>query len=686
MALVIQVMVPAEVSGVLFTANPATGNRGELVIEAGFGLGERIVGGMVTPDSYVVARDSLAVTRVTPGARDALAPSRGEERAALGGGGALPDPLRRDLVELGLRVERLFGGTPQDIEWAVANGRLWLLQARPITNLPAAIEADWNSPEPGATWVRRQVVEHMPEPLSPLFAELYLRQGFEQSLNAIATIPDVTGSQDLFARLLGGPFLTTVNGYGYSRANYPLPREDLPQTLLAIARWFRWFLRHGVDYWQEEGLPTYLATIARWQAVDPAAAADAELLRGVRELAVADAVYWFPAAIAIGLAKISDSLLDTFLRLLAPAWNLRSALFLRGFPSKTLEAEAELDAIARRARDSEELREYVVATPAERLRDALPDTPAGRRLRDDLEHYFARYGHQIYNLDFVAPTLVEAPLPVLLALKALVREPGMDALARQAAMVRERDKLMEETERSFDPLRRYVFRRLVRWAQRLAPYREDALFYLGAAWPLLRRFALELGQRLVEAGSLDTADDVFFLESEELEKAVAARAAGEARPDLARLARDRRALREEQRRLHPPAAVPPTAGLRWGPIDLSGRETQRRNVADATTLQGFAVSPGRITAPASVILSPADFELMEPGTILVCPTTTPAWTPLFAQARGLVTDIGGILAHGSIVAREYGIPAVMGTGSATQRITSGQEITIDGSAGTVTLR
>ena len=120
----------------------------------------------------------------------------------------------------------------------------------------------------------------------------------------------------------------------------------------------------------------------------------------MRELAVADAVYWFPAAIAIGLAKISDSLLDTFLRRWRRGANLRSALFLRGFPSKTLEAEAELDAIARRARESEELREYVMATPAERLLDALPDTPAGRRLRDDLERYFARYGHQIYNLDF----------------------------------------------------------------------------------------------------------------------------------------------------------------------------------------------------------------------------------------------------------------------------------------------
>lgn len=110
-----------------------------------------------------------------------------------------------------------------------------------------------------------------------------------------------------------------------------------------------------------------------------------------------------------------------------------------------------------------------------------------------------------------------------------------------------------------------------------------------------------------------------------------------------------------------------------------------RHEADATTLAGVAVSPGRVTAPASVILSPADFARMEPGTILVCPTTTPAWTPLFARASGLVTDIGGSLAHGSIVAREYDIPAVMGTGNATQRPTTGQQITVDGTAGTVNL-
>jgi rifampicin phosphotransferase len=244
---------------------------------------------------------------------------------------------------------------------------------------------------------------------------------------------------------------------------------------------------------------------------------------------------------------------------------------------------------------------------------------------------------------------------------------------------------VEHTARSLDPLRRRLFLKILRWAQRFAPYREETLFYIGSAWPTLRRLALELGQRLAEAGSLHAPDDVFYLETGELLAASQARRAEQARQDLARLATEHRELREARKRLHPPAAVPPAARWKFGPIDLSGFETQKRNVDEGPTLRGFPVSPGQVTAPATVILSPDDFDKMVPDTILVCPTTIPAWTPLFAQANGLVTDIGGVAAHGSIVAREYGIPAVMGTGNGTQRIVSGQQVTVDGDAGTVTL-
>jgi pyruvate,water dikinase len=304
---------------------------------------------------------------------------------------------------------------------------------------------------------------------------------------------------------------------------------------------------------------------------------------------------------------------------------------------------------------------------------------------DDLQPYLDTYGHQIYNLDFAAPTLVDDPLPVLLSLKMAVAHPERDARAHQAALEEEREGLVARTERALNPIQRPIFRRLWRWAQRYSPYREEALFYVGAAWPALRRLALELGRRLAQAGSLDTPDDVFYLESAELAEASLARAEGTGRPDLAKLARERRTLREARKRLEPPVSVPPDGRMKFGPIDMSMFEPKPRTVSTGPTLEGFAVSPGQVTARASIVHSPEEFDKMVPDSILVCTTTTPAWTPLFARAKGLVTDIGGALAHGSIVAREYGIPAVMGTGNATQRIENGEQIRVDGDRGTVTL-
>jgi phosphohistidine swiveling domain-containing protein len=190
---------------------------------------------------------------------------------------------------------------------------------------------------------------------------------------------------------------------------------------------------------------------------------------------------------------------------------------------------------------------------------------------------------------------------------------------------------------------------------------------------------------MVVAGTLRTPEDVFYLETSELTEALTGR--GDPRPDsdLHQEIDQRRELREARKKLHPPGIIPEGSRWRIGLLDLTAWETQKRNARDADILQGFAVSPGTVRGIATVILSPNDFNEMRPDTILVCPTTTPAWTPLLAHAKGLVTDIGGILAHGSIVAREYGIPAVLGTGNSTQRIVSGQRITVDGNTGTVTI-
>ncbi len=533
--------------------------------------------------------------------------------------------------------------------------------------------------------MRRQIVEHMPEPLSPLFDELYLRDGLDDSMESLAAfMGDLSGIEINVWDFLDLPFAATINGYAYSIASFNYSPAIVPLVLRVYIQVLPKMIRHLIPRWRDESLPGYLAVIEKWKGLDLPNAPDEELLRGVRELATEDAIYWFAAAVPLGLARTTDTALDRFLRSVT-AGRLTSGSYLRGFPSKAMEAQIQLEAIARRIDGSDTLRNRVLDTPASILPAALAAHPDGQSVIDDFQQYLDAYGHQIYNLDFAAPTLADEPLPVLLSLQTAVAHPERDARAHQAALAQEREALAARTEQSLNPIQRPVFRLLLGWAQRYAPLREEALFYVGAAWPTLRRLALELGQRLTDAGSLSDADDVFYLESAELADASASRAEGASRSDLAKLARERRILHEARKRLEPPAVVPPGGRMKFGPIDMGMFEPKPRTAGTGPTLEGFAVSPGQVTAPASVIRSPEDFDQMAPDSILVCTATTPAWTPLFAQAKGLVTDIGGALAHGSIVAREYGIPAVMGTGVATQRIESGQIIRVDGDRGTVTL-
>jgi len=691
LAVVVQQMVEAEAAGMLFTADPVSGRRDRTVINATWGLGEAVVGGQVTPDTLVIDKESGRVLSRETADKEVMTvytedgtgerPVAEARRRRL----VLDDEAAAELARYGARIEDHYD-SPQDIEWALADGEFFIVQARPITNLPPPPLGDalWEPPFPGSAWWRRQVVENLPEPLSPLFDELYLREGLELSIDALMTFFGMTylRIEDIMDR----PIFATVNGYAYLRADYKLRWSTVPAVLRATVDEFRVLFGDETSaYWRERALPSYLAAIELWKAVGLADAPDERLLAGVRELALEDAHYWFACALMIGRAKGTDALLDRFLTMAAPRRGLTSGMFLRGFPSPTVDAETELEVLAGRVRGSEELRTLVAATPAADLPEELEGTSTGRDWLAAFARYLDRYGHQIYNLDFIVPTQVDDPLPVLLSLKAMVGQPEGDSRARQRGIVAERDARVKETARSFDLLRRRLFRLLLGWAQRFGPDREQALFYVGAGWPTLRRMALELGQRLADGGSLRTAEDVFFLETPEIEAAIAAWTGDQSRSELARLARERRELREARKRLHPPPVVPPDHKLRFGPFDMSVWETQRRNEPAGAVLRGFAVSPGQVTAPASVIRSPADFLQMEPGTILVCSTTTPAWTPLFSQARGLVTDVGGILAHGSIVAREYGIPAVLGTGIATTRIGSGQTILVDGDAGTVTL-
>ena len=397
-------------------------------------------------------------------------------------------------------------------------------------------------------------------------------------------------------------------------------------------------------------------------------------------------------AVNLGLSRILDPTFDRLLksflfRAALPQPRLGSSAFLRGFDSKALDAQAAMEAITNSIRQSEGLCTLVDNTMADQLLAALSIHPDGQPVLDGIQQYLDEYGHQIYNLDFVTPTPSEEPLVMLLSLKALVTNPPeQNVRSRQAKMVADRDALVANISHSLNPISRRLFQWVWKWTKHYAPYREHVMFYMGAAWPTVRRLAHELGQRLTDMGAIANPEHIYYLNSAEITAVIEARANGQTAPDYVQLAQGRYELREARKRLTPLAKVPERASMKFGPFDLSMFEPMPADaVNEGPILNGYAVSTGHITAPASVIHSIADFDKMQPNTILVCTTTTPAWTPLFSQAVGLVTDVGGALAHGSIVAREYGIPAVMGTGVATERIQSGMMLAVDGDAGVVTL-
>jgi pyruvate,water dikinase len=303
---------------------------------------------------------------------------------------------------------------------------------------------------------------------------------------------------------------------------------------------------------------------------------------------------------------------------------------------------------------------------------AASDDPVWHEWHTRFQHHLGAYGHTVYNLDFMNPVPADDPAPLLETLRFFVSGKGLDPYERQRRLAARREEASAAVLARLDPVRAKAFRRLAHWAQNVAPVREDALADVGLAWPQVRRMLTEIGRRLQQAGVINKPDDVYWLHRSEIAEDLGS---------LADQVEQRKELWRGQRRATPPQLLPKGGwGDMWRNWMPAASEEQTGDV-----IKGIAGSAGTITAPARVLGGPQDFGQMQPGDVLVASITTPAWTSLFAMASGVVTDIGGPLSHSSIVAREYGIPAVLGTAVATRRIQSGQQIKVDGDAGTVTL-
>ncbi|WP_284983425.1 PEP/pyruvate-binding domain-containing protein [Arthrobacter sp. efr-133-TYG-118] len=727
LAVVVQRMVEAEAAGVMFTANPANGRRDQLVISAAWGLGESVVSGTVTTDDVVVeagtgrvlsrrTADKEVMTVYADGAADRGAADQGgtTERpvpTALRKQAVLDDGAAAVLARHGTRISDYFG-TPQDIEWARADGNFFMLQSRPITALPEPV-ADtpdtWPLPYPKGLYFRASIVEQLPDPLSPLFADL-IDGSVTRSLKALMN--EAVGSEVVRDGDVGLP---TINGYAYYYYRTSAMWRVMGKSPAAMVALARGKAHMGMDGWREFSHPRYKQVLKGWSAKSMGELSGEELLEGVRTLLDAGTVYYTAVESVIPIAATSEiSFRAYYDKLIRRAGDPSAETFLLGYDSEPIRAEKSLYDLAAWAREVEGLAPAILNQPtaalAESQRSWLP--PAGmdpalwQQWHPRFQAHLDRFGHAVYNLDFLSPVPADDPSALLDTVKFYLRGQGNDPHERQRLSAARRE---DQTERMLARLgrtrlgrsRRAPFIRLLRWAQKSAPLREDALADVGLAWPLIRRMLLELGQRLVYSGVIAGPADVFWLRQQELQSAVefglaapqppgtaeplaqmAVAITGAARPVRADVVEERKMLWRGQAKAAAPQLLPET---RWMKRAFESMMPSRSQEQQGDVIKGVGASAGRVSAPARVLGGPQDFGQMSPGEVLVARITTPAWTSLFAMASAVVTDVGGPLSHSSIVAREYGIPAVLGTGVATQRLTSGQQITVDGDAGTVTV-
>jgi rifampicin phosphotransferase len=662
LAVVIQRLVAAEAAGVMFTANAITGARDETVIDSSPGLGEAVVSGQVTPD-HIVLRKSRWGWRVIerqPGRREIVIrarPGGGTEHVPSGTGMALPplpDHRLRQLAGIGEAIQRHFG-TPQDVEWAWAGGKLMMLQARPMTALP----------EP---------VPHLVGPmrmLAAMFAEMFPVRPYP--LDQTAWVPALSaGAVEPMFRLLGikvpsiATFFIVEDGVVVRFSGKIEPRLT-PAVLLAPVRILQMAFRYDPRHWREDA-PAAEAR-SRVRALE---ARDLQALSWPEMLAVVQEALALPAALAgeprrryLPRALIGAGLLRVILGLIG-----RGRLFgalVSGVESQTLAANRALAALAGRVRSDPALSHLFATNAADELMVALAAQSVGQAFLVDLREFLDQFGHRELVLSTaMQPTWKDAPEIVLVVIQGFTQSPPPQTgrPAWESA----------QTELLAHPVLRYprgsaAFLALIRTARAFFLVREDTHFEVTRVLPILRRTLLDLGRRLAEADVLESAEAVFHLTLDELTHS------GDIWPPPPPLAGELRgAVQRRQAR---------RAALEGTPV-VDPRFYQQPEAGGDALLTGTPGSPGVAEGPVRVIRTPADFGKLRSGEVLVAPYTNPAWTPLFQSAAAVVVDGGAATSHAAIVAREYGIPAVMGTVTGTQILRDGERVRVDGNQGRVT--
>ena len=684
MAVVVQQMVFPEAAGVLFTADPVTGNRKVTSVEASFGLGEALVSGLVTPDVYKV-RDGEVVARVVATKELAIgaSPAGGTQRQAIAPSlrdqPALTDAQVVRLAQLGRRIEARFG-RPQDIEWCLVGDGFQIVQSRPITTLfpiPAAGDRE------NHVYVSVGPQQMMTDPMKPLGLSVF-------QLTAARPMYDAGGRLFVDAtRLLASPASRAgiLDTLGKSD---PLIRDAL-QTILERGDFIRSLPDDGPSGAPAAGAPPAIET-------DPAIVADliarseaslAAMTRDIRTKSGSALLDFIRADLEERKRSLFDPRsLQVIMAGFEATWWLNDQLqawlgeknaadvLTRSVPHNvTSEMGLALMDVADVIRPYPDVVAFLQDVTNEAFLDELAELAGGREAQDAIRAYLDRYGMRcVGEIDITRPRWRERPTTLVPMILGNIKnfEPGSGTgrfeQGRQEASSKEQELLerlrvlpdglrkAEETKRMIDRVRTFI------------GYREYPKYGLVSRYFVYKQALLEEAERLVSARVLREKEDIFYLTFQELQAVVLTHQVD------GQLINQRKEAFRSYRALTPPRVLTSDGET------LSG--AYRRDDFPAGALVGLPVSAGTIEGRARVILDVAEADL-EPGDILVTAYTDPSWTPLFVAIRGLVTEVGGLMTHGAVIAREYGLPAVVGVEHATRLIQDGQRVRVHGTDGYV---
>ena len=684
MAVVVQQMVFPQASGVLFTADPVTGNRKVASVDASFGLGEALVSGLVNADVYNV-RDGEVVAKTVATKRLAIlaSPAGGTQEKKIEPEQqkqpALTDAQVVRLVQLGRRIEAHFG-RPQDIEWCLVDDDFQIVQSRPITTLfPIPESGD----QENHVYVSVGHQQMMTDPIKPLGLSVWQlttpRPMGEAGGRLFVDVTPMLASPASRESLLG-----TLG------KSDPLIRDAL-ETVLDRGDFIPSLPNEG-PAWAPPGggsaaIQTDPAIVTELIARSQASLAD--LKRDIRTKSGVALLDFIEAHLQERKQIQADSKsIQVVMAGMEAAWWLNDKLqawlgeknvadtLTQSVPNNvTSEMGLALLDVADVIRPHPEVVAFLQHVEDDGFLNELPRLEGGREARDAIRAWLDKYGMRgVGEIDITRPRWSERPtmlVPILLGhIQNLAPgaaeqrfEQGLQEARKKEEEILTRLRALPDGEAKAEEAKRMIDR-----VRTFAGYREYPKYGMVSRYFVYKQALMEEAERLVRAGVLREKEDIFYLRLEEIREVV------HTKQVETQLIRERKAAFKSYQALTPPRVLTSEGE------GISG--SYRRDDLPAGALVGLPVSAGTIEGPARVILNIAEADL-EPGDILVTAFTDPSWTPLFVSIEGLVTEVGGLMTHGAVIAREYGLPAVVGVEHATRLIRDGQRIRVHGTDGYV---